>query len=253
MVAIPLSSASCFVSRTVTGNPALRKFMAMPPPMVPAPMTATLAILRAGVFSGTSGIFAAARSAKKAWRSARDSGVCTSCMKSSRSNLRPSSKGIVMAAATASMHLSGAGKFFASGPTLFRANWKNASAFGKSIFTSRKHASGLRSATTLRANASAPGSNSFSNNVPSMISSMSLVPLNCSDDTGAPETIMFSAASTPIARGRRCVPPAPGRSPSFTSGSAILAPGDATRKWHPNASSSPPPIQMPPIRSQRRT
>src|SRR5438876_819016 len=48
MIPIPLSSASCFISRRVTGMPALRKFMAMPPPMVPAPMTATFLIERAG-------------------------------------------------------------------------------------------------------------------------------------------------------------------------------------------------------------
>lgn len=53
---------------------------------------------------------------------------------------------------------------------------------------------------------------------------------------------MFRAGSKPIARGRRCVPPAPGRIPSLTSGSAICAPGAATRKWQPIASSSPPPI-----------
>ena len=47
--------------------------------------------------------------------------------------------------------------------------------------------------------------------------------------TGSPVTIMFSAGSTPSARGRRCVPPAPGSRPSLTSGSAILAPGEATR------------------------
>ena len=36
---------------------------------------------------------------------------------------------------------------------------------------------------------------------------------------------MLSATSRPTARGRRCVPPAPGRRPSFTSGSATCAPG----------------------------
>jgi hypothetical protein len=35
---------------------------------------------------------------------------------------------------------------------------------------------------------------------------------------GVPDTIMFKAASTPTARGRRCVPPAPGSRPNFTSG-----------------------------------
>ncbi len=55
---------------------------------------------------------------------------------------------------------------------------------------------------------------------------------------------MLSAVSSPTALGRRCVPPAPGRSPSFTSGSAICAPFVATRKWQPSGSSSPPPIAV---------
>ena len=37
--------------------------MAMPPPIVPAPITATLSILRRGVSAGTSAILLAARSA----------------------------------------------------------------------------------------------------------------------------------------------------------------------------------------------
>ena len=52
--------------------------MLMPPPIVPAPITATVLIGRVGVASGTSAIFEAARSAKKACRSAADSGVVTS-------------------------------------------------------------------------------------------------------------------------------------------------------------------------------
>ena len=46
---------------------------------------------------------------------------------------------------------------------------------------------------------------------------------------GSPLTIMLVAASTPITRGRRWVPPAPGIRPSLTSGSAMLAPGAAMR------------------------
>ena len=45
--------------------PTLAKFIAMPPPMVPAPMTPTFLIGSVGVSSGTSGIFRAWRSAKK--------------------------------------------------------------------------------------------------------------------------------------------------------------------------------------------
>src|SRR5438132_582731 len=48
MVASPLSSASCFTSSTRTGMPALAKHMAMPPPIVPAPITAAEWMGRAG-------------------------------------------------------------------------------------------------------------------------------------------------------------------------------------------------------------
>ncbi len=52
-------------STTVTGMPALAKFIAMPPPMVPAPSTAAFLMSFVGVSAGMSGIFAASRSAKK--------------------------------------------------------------------------------------------------------------------------------------------------------------------------------------------
>ena len=109
MMARPLSSASCFISSTLTGMPALAKFIAMPPPMVPAPMTAADRISRVGVSAGTSGILAAARSPKKMWRSARDSGDSISSMNSCHSRLSPWSKGSSVEAATASRQFSGAG------------------------------------------------------------------------------------------------------------------------------------------------
>ena len=61
----PSRGDPCRASTTVTGMPALAKFMAMPPPMVPQPRTPTRSILRSGVSAGTSGIFAASRSEKK--------------------------------------------------------------------------------------------------------------------------------------------------------------------------------------------
>ncbi len=124
MIASPLSSASCFISRMVTGMPAFRKFIAMPPPMVPAPMTPTFLMSRTGVSAGTSGILVVARSAMKAWRKAFDSGVNISAVKASRSRRMPSSNFWVTAASTTSMHLSGAGKFLLIPPTMLRANWK---------------------------------------------------------------------------------------------------------------------------------
>ena len=98
--------------------------MLMPPPMVPAPITATFSTRRRGVSSGTSGILLAARSPKKAWRSALHSGVSISAEKISRSMTMPSSNLRLTAASTASTHFTGAGKFFAIALTVLRANWK---------------------------------------------------------------------------------------------------------------------------------
>ena len=97
----------------------------MPPPIVPAPMTATFLIARIGVSAGTSGILVAARSAKKAWRSAFDSGVSISAMKSSRSSFMPSSNFIFVDAATASTHFERRREVLRDiAPTVLRANWK---------------------------------------------------------------------------------------------------------------------------------
>ena len=86
-----------------------------------------------------------------------------------------------------------------------------------------------RVAATERAKASASSASDsaeaaiLSNNFwPGSIASISLL-------TGSPLTIMLSATSTPSTRGRRCVPPAPGISPSLTSGKATLQPGAAMR------------------------
>ena len=50
-------------------------------------------------------------------------------------------------------------------------------------------------------------------------------------DSGVKEVraVISSAIATPAMRGRRCVPPAPGSRPSFTSGVPSFAEGTATR------------------------
>mmetsp|Transcript_27940 Transcript_27940/g.88997 ORF Transcript_27940/g.88997 Transcript_27940/m.88997 type:complete len:262 (+) Transcript_27940:1871-2656(+) len=63
--------------------------------------------------------------------------------------------------------------------------------------------------------------------------------------SGRPEVMTLMACLTPTSRGRRCVPPAPGRMPSFTSGSESVAPSAATRAWQPMATSRPPPMALP--------
>ena len=63
---MPRLSCSSPVSIKVTGMPALANDIAMPPPIVPAPMMATRLTGRGLVPSGTPETFAASRSAKKA-------------------------------------------------------------------------------------------------------------------------------------------------------------------------------------------
>ena len=104
-----MSSAAWDVSSTVTGTPMLAKFIAMPPPMVPAPITATDLTALCGVLDGTSGTLAAARVAKKTCLNAFDSVLFSSSTNAARSSSKPSSNGLVTAASTASMHLPGAG------------------------------------------------------------------------------------------------------------------------------------------------
>ena len=55
----------------------------------------------------------------------------------------------------------------------------------------------------------------------------------------------LTAAAIAASRGRRCVPPAPGTMPSFTSGRPSLPSAAAMRKWQPSAISSPPPSAAP--------
>ena len=124
MMPRPLSSASCFISRIFTGTPAFRKFIAMPPPIVPAPMMATLLMSRVAVSSGMPGILEAARSAKNAWRSALLSGVSISAEKASRSYFMPSSNLALVACSTQSTQRTGAGKFLAIALTVLRAKPK---------------------------------------------------------------------------------------------------------------------------------
>ncbi len=61
----------------------------------------------------------------------------------------------------------------------------------------------------------------------------------------APLRMSCVATPRPTSRGRRCVPPKPGRMPSLTSGCPNRARSDATRMWQASASSQPPPRAKP--------
>ena len=181
---------------------------------------------RAGVSSGTSAIFAAARSAKNAWRSARDSGVCSSCTNSCaldaqalverqrRRGRRPRRR-----------TRAAPGSPWRRAATVLRANWKKPRRSDARTVGRARACSGTlrrrRPRAQARARPRADRRRRSRRTAP--------CPVELAAGTVAPDTIMLSAVSTPIARGRRCVPPAPGRRPSLTSGSAICAPGVATR------------------------
>ena len=59
------------------------------------------------------------------------------------------------------------------------------------------------------------------------------IPVTISDSPVGPpegwEAVISTAFATPASRGSRCVPPAPGMSPSLTSGCPTRAEGTATR------------------------
>src|SRR5262249_339701 len=86
-VSRPRVSASGAASTTVTGMPALAKHMAMPPPMVPAPITAARLISRGSTSFETPGTLAASRSAKKMWRWALDCSSAISSVNVARSRV----------------------------------------------------------------------------------------------------------------------------------------------------------------------
>ena len=134
-----------------------------------------------------------------------------------------------MDAAIASMLLPGAGKCFDIAPTVLRANCRKACAFGCTTWRSRTFG---RAGSPAFSRANATAASAVAAVSPSTIRSNSFWPgtlASTSLFTGSPLTIMLSAVSRPSTRGSRCVPPAPGMRPIFTSGSAMLAPDAAMR------------------------
>ena len=224
----PRSSAACAVSTMVTGRPALRKFIAMPPPIVPAPITPTFLMASVGVSSAMSAIFQTCRSAKNTCRCAFDCCETSNSMKAARSRFRPSSMGSSTASRTASSARVQASKprfFFACAlrrPSKISGLPRAGASFSS---RSRTFASAAPEAITALANAIAP-----SRSLPSSTSSSSTPQARaCFAENGVPDRIASAAASGPIRRGRRCVPPAPGISPSLISGRPSFALGTATR------------------------
>ena len=160
---------------------------------------------------------AAARSAKKACLSPFDSGVSISSRKARRSMASPSSKGLP-AASIASTARAGAGSRGRSVSSLARAASHRAARFGSSSGMSRVLGGGLV-ATSAEAASSTGTRQRITVHDPIEQGGACQVLRR----TGSPLTIMSIARSTPTSRGSRCVPPAPGRRPSLTSGRPSFA------------------------------
>mmetsp|Transcript_25390 Transcript_25390/g.82075 ORF Transcript_25390/g.82075 Transcript_25390/m.82075 type:complete len:268 (-) Transcript_25390:304-1107(-) len=245
MASMRVCSASADRSTRATGMPLLAKHMAIPPPIVPAPMTAADLIGRG--LAVTPATFEISRSAKNTCWSARACGPAASSAKSADSRARPSSKELAeTAASTASTILSGAISPLACLRTMSRAAPKKPSAppgtsSGRREMTrdASSPASASRSASATAASSTACPS------APSMISSAKPILAACSAPTGMPPVIILRAASHPITRGKRCVPPAPGSKPRWTSGRPHIALLANSRQWHARASSRPPPKAVP--------
>ena len=227
MMPSPRVSASREVSTIVTGMPALAKHIAMPPPMVPAPITVARAMSRGLVPAGMPGTLAASRSAKKICLCAFDWSPSLSLENSSRSRLNASSIGISIVARTASITAAGAASPRVRLADLATAS-SNAAGLSRNglILSSRSRVrrSAIRSATARCANAIAACVTS-----PCAISSTRPYLSASAAGIGSPLRIIGRALSMPIRRGSRCVPPAPGRRPSLISGRPSRVPGAATR------------------------
>ena len=105
---MPFLRASSLVSMIVTGMPTLTKFIEMPPPIVPAPITAARLISRGCVSLPMPGTLLASRSAKKMWRCAFDWSPTTSFRNRSRSFFCASSIGVSSVMRIASIAAAGA-------------------------------------------------------------------------------------------------------------------------------------------------
>ena len=216
-------------STTVTGMPALAKFMAMPPPMVPQPSTP----------HASRSCAAACRPARRgpsplrARRRSSSAAQPTACRSPARGRARlpwrgPRRTAASTAASMQRMLYSGAWK-----PRVLRAILRRNSAkspgffFASSIFSLRSRIfwSGRFSASTFFANATALATRSPSRDLVDQAVGERFV----AADRIADRRIISSAFGTPTTRGSRWVPPAPGSRPIFTSGWPYCALGSPTR------------------------
>ena len=210
----------------MTGNPALAKFIAMPPPMVPAPMTATDLMARIGVLEGTSGTLAAARVAKKTCRNAFDSVLFTQFHECGPLQLHPLVEGLQH------RRLHRIDAFAGSGIILGERGDGAAREIEESLGVGefRRHVACFLQRQLVLDDALGEGDRRRHRTSASTTESNNFVFANSRAATGVPLTIMFKARSAPTRRGNRCVPPGARQNPELHFGQAELRlAADATR------------------------
>mmetsp|Transcript_16083 Transcript_16083/g.24241 ORF Transcript_16083/g.24241 Transcript_16083/m.24241 type:complete len:234 (+) Transcript_16083:1312-2013(+) len=222
--------ASLLVSTSVTGIPALAKHIDIPAPMVPPPITPTDDICGTHDPSGKAGGELTALSEKNMYCIAGAWLPDDSSSNSSLSLIMPLSNGRVTAARAALAMFKGALNPLAALATFFSTVSSASSeyspgtvrpemrlAFTSAPCTFSEEAKVIALAT--KSSSEAKGEDATSSIIPSFSASLAR--------KERPDTINSSAFSTPMRRGRRCVPPAPGRMPRCTSGNPTDAVGDA--------------------------
>ena len=180
----------------------MAKFIAIPPPIVPAPITATESIDRSAASLASPGTLLACRSAKKTCCSAFACGSRWLSSDISRSTRTLSANGRLTAASTQRMLRSGA-----FSPRVLRAmDSRNLAKYPSSYFAlsivmfwigRRGAAAAINSSANLTASS-----------IRSPLVTRSTAPASCaaSTVTGSPDVMTFNAKSTLATRGRRCVP-----------------------------------------------
>eukprot|EP01137_Pigoraptor_chileana_P016950 Opistho-2@74294 len=211
-------SASSFESTTVTGIPACANEIAIPVPIVPDPTIPAVFTSRA-TFPSRPGTLEHVRSAKKRCCCAR-AWVCpiSHRIRSCSTRIPESNDGDANDARTASTHFRWATISFGRRDVALVARSMAASCAARSPCTTRSAVRrGLSPAVCANSTA-------FATTQSVSATRRSMIPASIAffAATGFPPTIMSTANSTPVSRGRRWVPPAPGRIPSSTSGRPTL-------------------------------
>mmetsp|Transcript_27993 Transcript_27993/g.70260 ORF Transcript_27993/g.70260 Transcript_27993/m.70260 type:complete len:375 (-) Transcript_27993:29-1153(-) len=213
--------AASDVSNTTTSIFACKQQYAIPVPMVPAPTMPTRAGRGPWTRVSPSGIFRAAFSAKKKYCWAADWGEAINSPPKRRSTAVPAANVPALTEAhTASRHFRGASKpradffSFASACSLTNARWAASMMSGTGRLDSRRSATGRPFTFCASASAASKTVSVTVSTIPMDLASLAR--------TGQPVKMRLSDEIRPIKRGRRCVPPAAGRMPRFTSGNEHL-------------------------------